>query len=114
MRLLGLIPNWRIVMLKLNIQKAMPWALAAICLGTSSGVATAGSFTRGCAAKDMQVLMLIEGGENNELISATRATDAILGMLHARMVCHEGRVLEALELYEGIAQSLTLQFGQAK
>jgi hypothetical protein len=97
-----------------HVQKAMRWALAAICLGASSGVATAGSFTRGCAAKDMQVLMLIEEAENNDLISAMRATDAILAMLHARMVCHEGRVLDALALYEGIAQSLTLQFGQAK
>jgi len=58
--------------------------------------------------------MLIEERESASAISAQESTDAIITMLHARMVCHEGRVLDALALYDGIAQGLTVQFGQAQ
>ena len=47
--------------------------------------ASAGSFTRGCAARDLEILRLIED---------------------ARMVCHAGRVLDAIALYDGIARSI--------
>jgi hypothetical protein len=90
------------------------WALAAVCLGTLTTIATAGSFTRGCAARDMHVLMLIEERESVSAISAQKSTDAIVEMLHARMVCHEGRVLDALALYDDITQSLKIQFGRAQ
>ena len=33
--------------------------------------------------------------------------DAVLKMMHARMVCHEGRVLDALALYDSISESMT-------
>jgi hypothetical protein len=89
-------------------------ALAAVCLGTLTTTATAGSFTRGCAARDIQVLALIEQRESDGAVMAQKSTDAIMALLHARMVCHEGHVLDALALYDGIAQSLTVQFGQAQ
>jgi hypothetical protein len=69
--------------------------------------ATAGSFTRGCAARDMQVLMLIEERESVDAVSPQRVTDAMIAMMHARLVCHEGRVMDALALYDTITQSLT-------
>ena len=89
-------------------------ALAVVCLGALTTTAIAGSFTRGCAARDMQVLMLIEQRESVSDISTEQSTEAIIAMLDARMVCHEGRVLDALALYDGIAQGLTVQFGQAQ
>ena len=89
-------------------------ALASVCLGTLTTTATAGSFTRGCAARDMQVLMLIEERESASAISAQESTDAIITMLHARMVCHDGRVLDALAIYDDIAGGLTIRFGQAR
>ena len=58
--------------------------------------------------------MLIEEREGNDLISSEMATDAIFGMLHARIVCHEGRVLDALALYDDITQDLTIQFGRGQ
>jgi len=88
--------------------------LVAVCLIALHTTATAGSFTRGCAARDMQVLMLVEQHENVGAISAERSTDAIIAMFEARMVCHEGRVLDALALYDRIANSLTVQFGEAQ
>jgi len=89
-------------------QQSVGGVLAVACLCTMSNSPTSGgSFTRGCAARDMQVLMLIEERENANAISAQESTDAMLTMMHARMVCYEGRVLDALALYENITQNLT-------
>jgi len=62
----------------------------------------------------MQVLMLIEERESSNAISTEESTDAIITMLHARMVCHEGRVLDALAIYDDIARGLAVRFGQAR
>ena len=69
--------------------------------------ADAGSFTRGCAARDMQVLMAIEAHESANNISAPRLDDAIWALMNARMVCHEGRVVDAMAMYNDIVQSLS-------
>jgi hypothetical protein len=87
-------------------------ALTAICLGASCLGATidgaaAGGFTRGCAARDLQVLMLIEQHESTDAVSAERLSDAMLTMMHARMVCHEGNVADALALYDSVSRSIT-------
>ena len=82
-------------------------ALAAVCLGATITTATAGSFTRGCAARDLQVLMLIEDRESANSISQQQVIGAIETMLHARIVCHEGRVVDALKIYDTIAEMFT-------
>ena len=79
---------------------------AFLCL-TINSTTSAGSFIRGCAARDMQVLMLIEARESQNAISAQESSDAILTIMHARMVCYEGRVLEGLALYESISRKMT-------
>jgi hypothetical protein len=81
-------------------------ALASLCLGAMITGSTAGSFTRGCAARDLQILMLIEHRESTNTISAERVSDAILAILNARMVCYEGHVIDALAIYDGVARSL--------
>jgi hypothetical protein len=86
------------------------WVLAAVCLGTMINSATAGSFTRGCAARDLQILMLIEQRENTNAISAEKLSDAMVTMMHARMVCYEGHVMDALAIYDKVVQSLTPDF----
>jgi hypothetical protein len=70
------------------------------------GGAPAGAFTRGCAARDLQILMLIEDREGSKAVSADTLSDAMLSMLEARIVCHEGRVTDAIALYDGIAARL--------
>lgn len=82
-------------------------AAAALCLGAVSNNTIAGSFTRGCAARDLQILMLIEERENASAISAERLSDAMLTILNARMICYEGHVIDALAIYDGVAESLT-------
>jgi hypothetical protein len=84
-------------------------ALAAAWVGTMTSAATAGSFTRECAARDLQVLMTIEQQEDANTVAADKLHDAMLTLLHARIVCHEGQVVDALALYDGIAQSVTPQ-----
>jgi len=99
------------------VQHPIRWSLAAVVLATLTTTATAGSFMRGCAARDMQILMLIEDRESKSIVSAEKLRDAMLTMLHARIVCHEGHVLDALAIYDSIAQSIApnpIQFGRTR
>ena len=82
-------------------------AVATLCLGAMINRTTAGSFTRGCAARDLQILMLIEERESTNAISAERLTDSMLTMMNARMMCHDGHEADALAMYDSIAGSLT-------
>jgi hypothetical protein len=88
------------------LQRFAPFALAAVFLAATATAAAAGSFTRGCAARDLQILKMIEDRENTNTVSAERLSDAMLTMLHARIVCHEGYVLDALAIYDRIAQGI--------
>lgn len=88
-----------------TLRRSAQWALAAVCLGVLATGASAGTFTRGCAARDLQILMLIE--ERGTAISAEKTSDAMFALMHARVICSEGQVLDALALYDSIAQSIT-------
>ena len=92
-----------------TVQLSGRWPLAAVILATLTVTATADSFIQGCAARDMQVLMLIEDRESTRAVSADQLRDAMLSIMHARIVCHEGHVLDALAIYDGIAQRITPQ-----
>ncbi len=82
-------------------------AVATLGLGAMISRTTAGSFTRGCAARDLQILMLIEERENTNAVSAKRLSDALRTMMNARMICYDGRVADALAIYDSVASSLT-------
>jgi hypothetical protein len=82
-------------------------AVATLCLGAMLNGTTAGSFTRGCAARDLQILKLIEQREETNAISAERLSDALVTMMNARMICYDGHVVDALAIYDGVARSLT-------
>lgn len=81
--------------------------LAVVCLGTTIVETNAGSFTRGCAARDLQVLMLIEEREDTNSVSKQQVIGAIETMMHARIVCHQGRVVDALKIYDAVVQTFT-------
>jgi hypothetical protein len=83
------------------------WGFVSACVCTMINSSTAGSFTRGCAARDLQILMLIEERENTNAVSADRLSDAMLSMLEARIVCYQGRVVDAMALYDSIVESVT-------
>jgi hypothetical protein len=82
-------------------------AVAALCLGATINGTIAGSFTRGCAARDLQILKLIEERENTNAVSAERLSDAMLTMMNARMICYAGHVVDALAIYDSVVGSLT-------
>jgi hypothetical protein len=88
-------------------------AIAASCLGAMINGTTAGSFTRGCAARDLQILKLIEQREEANAISAERLSDALVTMMNARMICYDGHVVDALAIYDGVARSLTPSLSQS-
>jgi hypothetical protein len=62
----------------------------------------AGHFARDCALKETTVITLLEDHGAAEDVPADRLGNAALTMLHARSVCYEGRVAEALALYQTI------------
>jgi hypothetical protein len=68
--------------------------------------AAAGSFTRGCAARDLQLLIVIEEQELTGSISAEKISEALLEMMHARIVCHQGQVLDALAIYNAVTEGI--------
>jgi hypothetical protein len=88
-------------------QNALRWTLTPIILAALTATAAAGSFTRGCAARDMQVLMMIEERENTRTVSADQVREAMHQLLHARIVCNEGYVFDALAIYDEISNGLT-------
>ena len=78
-------------------------AVAAISLGSvTNGMADGGTFTRGCAARDMQIKMMLGGSD----ISLQERNDATRTMIDARLMCLDGYVVDALALYDGIALHL--------
>ena len=96
------------------IRRLVIGMLAALGAGVMPNPATAGSFTHGCAARDLQVLMIIEDRENAGGIPAEKLDNVMVELMNARIVCHEGRVLEALALYDAIAeQMLPVMSGRA-
>lgn len=88
------------------LRRFVRWMLATICASVMTDAAAAGSFTRGCAARDLQILKIIEERESTGTVPAEKLDDAMFAMMHARIVCHQGRVLEALALYDDIAESI--------
>lgn len=74
-------------------------AVATLCLGAMINGSTAGSFTRGCAARDLRILMPIEERESTNAVSAERLSDAMLTMMNART--------DALTNYDSVAGSVT-------
>ena len=71
--------------------------------GLTNAIAAGGAFTRGCAARDMQIMMLIEASA----ISPQERNDAVRTIMHARIICFDGQVVDALALYDDIARGLT-------
>ena len=82
------------------------WMLATVLVSVMTHAAAAGSFTRGCAARDLQLLIVIEEQENAGSILAEKISEALLEMMHARIVCHQGQVLDALAIYDAVAVSV--------
>ena len=82
-------------------------AVAAVFLTTvTTGMAAGGTFTRGCAARDIQVMMMLEASN----ASTQQMDSAMHTILHARVMCFGGQVMDALALYDNVAQSINSDY----
>ena len=82
-------------------------AVAAVLLTTvTNGIAGGGTFTRGCAARDIQVMMMLEASN----VSTQQMDSAMHTILHARVMCFGGQVMDALALYDNVAQSINSDY----
>jgi hypothetical protein len=83
--------------------------LSSLALGASLAMtlsamaqAQAARFARACALKEIAAITAIEDHGSAEDLPADRLGEAGLAMLRARSACYEGRVGEALALYESV------------
>jgi hypothetical protein len=81
-------------------------ALAIWAAGVTNGIADGAAFTRGCAARDMQVMMMLEASA----MSQQERRNVVGTIMHARIVCFEGYVVDALALYDNIAQGISSEW----
>jgi hypothetical protein len=70
--------------------------------GATDSMAAGNAYTRGCAARDIQIMMMLEAGP----VSPQKMTVMMRNVVHARMMCFDGHVMDALALYDDIASSI--------
>jgi hypothetical protein len=92
----------------------VPAVVLGASLAMTTGAMTQGQFARECALKDIAVITLIEEHGAAANLPGARLGNAMLTILDARSACAEGRVGEALALYQtvldiGPVASLTKQ-----
>ena len=90
---------------RIRFQRSLPWLLAMACLLTSGAQAT--SMTKECALRDAQVLMRIEAYEGTG--DMQYVVDALFALTQARHLCREGKVSEALALYDSIVPGSAME-----
>jgi hypothetical protein len=91
------------------IRRLHRWICAATAVTSmllANHASATGSFLRGCAFRDRQILMMVEAHNAGRAMAGPQLADVIFAIMHARTVCFEGRVLDALALYDGIGESL--------
>jgi hypothetical protein len=81
-------------------------AFAALCLALSTVNALASPPLRTCAARDRQILMLIEESESTNGLEPATSSEIMATMTTARMTCYEGHPQDALALYDAIAEKV--------
>jgi hypothetical protein len=82
---------------------ALALCLAALSVSVESAVAgQSESFARECALKEIEVITFIEQHGDAQDIAPDILARAGLTLMDARMICYEGRVSEALALYDSI------------
>ena len=74
-------------------------------LGASRAIAQATSGPSLCAARNVQVVILIEDRGTANDVAPERLAEAVLSQLDARAACSEGRVTERIARYDEIIRS---------
>jgi len=82
-------------------------ALVLLALPAKAGSDPVPSFAPVCAARDLEVVILIEQHGQAQDMAAERIANATMTMMQAREACAAGRINEALAVYDGIIGSLS-------
>jgi hypothetical protein len=90
-----------VAMKKVVVVGTLAFSACALFLASVSATAQ-GQFARECSQKDIAVITLIEAHGEAGDVPAERLRNATLTMLDARSACSQGRVGEAIALYQGI------------
>src|SRR5437868_1145749 len=88
-------------------RQMLPALTLVACLAMTISATAQGQtrpFARECALTETKVITLIEDHGAAEDVPSDRLGDAAMAMLRARSACYEGRVGEALALYESILE----------
>ncbi len=81
-------------------------ALVLLALPAEAGADQTYSFAPVCAARDLEVVNLIEQHGQAQDMASERVANATMTMMQAREACAAGRTDEALAVYDGIIGSL--------
>ena len=82
------------------------WIITLACLCAAAGVAKTAdrlhTTPAECAARDLKLVTLIEDKGEARDVSSEKLADAAFTMLRARQACHDGRVADALAIYDSV------------
>ena len=81
-------------------------ALVLLAIPADAGADQTHSFAPVCAARDLEVVNLIEQHGQAQDMASERVANATMTMMQAREACAAGRTDEALAVYDGIIGSL--------
>jgi hypothetical protein len=82
--------------------RVLPQLALSALLAMTVSASSQGRFTEQCALKDLAAVTLIENHGETGDVPSEKLVHATLMMLEARSACYQGRVSEAIALYEGI------------
>jgi hypothetical protein len=80
--------------------------LTAACLAATTTVAAAAESKESslaCARRDLQLVTMIEAHGQAQTVAPQSLADAFFTVMRARVACDQGRISEAIALYDGIA-----------
>jgi hypothetical protein len=91
------------------------WIITLACLCAGAGIAATAETTQGgsteCAARDLNLVTMIEQYGGAQDVSSEQLAGAAFAMMRARNACRQGHVAEAINIYDavllapGLAQS---------
>jgi hypothetical protein len=86
------------------------FALLVLAVPAQSQPDQANAFAPECAARDLEVVILIEQQGQGEEVASERVAHEAMTMMLAREVCAAGRVNEAIAIYDSIIGALLPMF----
>jgi hypothetical protein len=78
-----------------------------LLVGPAPAAESNGAIQQSCAMHDLTVFNLIEQNAEAETIKAENLADAFIEVLAARRLCGDGRLADALRIYDSVGQKLS-------